>query len=249
MNDALADLVKPLLQATEVVVFSGAGLSADSGIPTFRDGATGLWANVDPDEVVSIDGFERNPAKVWDWHETMRALFAEVVPNAGHRGIAELTTLLPKARLTVITQNIDGLHQAAGSTRVFEIHGSALRVRCHHHCGFVAPWPLGELAPRQCPACGARVRPDVVWFGEPLDDEVFAQAVESSLGADVFISVGTSAIIQPAASLPMAARRSGALIVEVNPHSTPFSEFADYSVRAGASQFFPALCATLARGV
>lgn len=248
MNDALADLVKPLLQATEVVVFSGAGLSADSGVPTFRDGATGLWANVDPDEVVSIEGFERNPVKVWDWHETMRALFAEVVPNAGHRGIAGLTALLPKARLTVITQNIDGLHQAAGSTRVFEIHGSALRVRCHHHCGFVVQWPLGEPAPRQCPACGARVRPDVVWFGEPLDDEVFSHAVESSLGADVFISVGTSAIIQPAASLPMAARRSGALIVEVNPHLTPFSEFADYSVRAGASQFFPALCATLARG-
>lgn len=247
MNDALADLVKPLLQATEVVVFSGAGLSADSGIPTFRDGATGLWANVDPDEVVSIEGFERNPAKVWDWHETMRALFAEVLPNAGHRGIVELAALLPKARLTVITQNIDGLHQVAGSTRVFEIHGSALRVRCHHHCGFVAPWPLGEPAPRQCPVCGARVRPDVVWFGEPLDDAVFSRAVESSLGADVFISVGTSAIIQPAASLPMAARRSGALIVEVNPHATPFSEFADHSVRAGASAFFPALCAMLAR--
>lgn len=248
MNDALADLVKPLLQASEVVVFSGAGLSADSGIPTFRDGATGLWANVDPDEVVSIEGFERNPAKVWDWHETMRALFAEVVPNAGHRGIADLSALLPKARITVITQNIDGLHQVAGSTRVFEIHGSALRVRCHHHCGFVARWPLGESAPRQCPACGARVRPDVVWFGEPLDEEVFSHAVDSSLGADVFISVGTSAIIQPAASLPMAARRSGALIVEVNPHLTPFSEFADYSVRAGASEFFPALCAMLARG-
>ena len=248
MNDALADLVKPLRQATEVVVFSGAGLSADSGIPTFRDGATGLWANVDPDEVVSIEGFERNPAKVWDWHETMRALFAEVLPNAGHRGIVELAALLPKARLTVITQNIDGLHQVAGSTRVFEIHGSALRVRCHHHCGFVAQWPLGEPAPHKCPSCGARVRPDVVWFGEPLDDEVFSHAVESSLGADVFISVGTSAIIQPAASLPMAARRSGALIVEVNPHATPFSEFADYSVRAGASQFFPALCAMLERG-
>ena len=248
MNDALADLREALLHATEVVVFSGAGLSADSGIPTFRDGATGLWANIDPDEVVSVAGFERNPGKVWAWHETMRALFAEVSPNAGHRGIAELAALLPMAQLTVITQNIDGLHQVAGSTRVLEVHGSALRVRCHHHCGFVALWPLGEPAPRQCPSCGARVRPDVVWFGEPLDDGVFSDAVDSSLGADVFISVGTSAIIQPAASLPMAAKESGALIVEVNPHPTPFSEFADYSVRSGASEFFPALCARLLQG-
>ena len=248
MNDAIAHIVKPLMQAREVVILSGAGLSADSGIPTFRDGATGLWANIDPEEVVSIGGFERNPAKVWDWHEMMRGLFAEVKPNAGHRAIAELSALLPKARLTIITQNIDGLHQAAGSARVLELHGSALRVRCHHHCGFRAPWPLGEPAPRQCPSCGARVRPDVVWFGESLDEEVLSNAVESSLGADVFISVGTSAIIQPAASLPMAAKEAGALIVEVNPHATPFSEFADYSVRAGASQFFQALCARLAYG-
>ena len=129
MNDVIANIVKPLRQAREVVILSGAGLSADSGIPTFRDGATGLWANIDPDEVVSIGGFERNPAKVWDWHEMMRGLFAEVKPNAGHRAIAELGTLLLQARLTIVTQNIDGLHQAAGSTRVLEVHGSALRVR------------------------------------------------------------------------------------------------------------------------
>jgi len=245
----IADIVKPLRKARDVVVFSGAGLSADSGIPTFRDGATGLWANIDPDEVVSLGAFERNPDKVWAWHEAMRSLFSEVTPNAGHRGIVELARLLPNARVTIITQNIDGLHQAAGSTRVFEIHGSALRVRCHHHCGFGAPWPLGHDAPRRCPACGARVRPDVVWFGEPLDQAVFSSAVESSFGADFFITVGTSAIIQPAASLPMAAREAGALIVEVNPHATPFSPFADSSIRAGASEFFPALNALLASGV
>lgn len=249
MNKTIADIVKPLTQAREVVILSGAGLSADSGIPTFRDGATGLWANIDPDEVVSIAGFERNPDKVWAWHETMRALFAEVQPNAGHRGIAELARRLPKARTTIITQNIDGLHQAAGSARVLEIHGSALRVRCHQHCGFSAPWPVGQPVPRRCPSCGARARPDVVWFGEPLDADVFSRAVESSLAADVFMTVGTSAIIQPAASLPMAARQSGALIVEVNPHPTPFSSFADYSIRAGASDFFPALCALLSPGV
>lgn len=245
MNKTIADILEALGDAAQVVVFSGAGLSADSGIPTFRDGATGLWANVDPDEVVSIGGFERNPEKVWAWHEMMRSLFAKVQPNPGHSGIAELAGLLSTARLTVVTQNIDGLHQAAGSQRVLEIHGSALRVRCHRHCGFAAPWPLGQPAPRRCPSCGAPTRPDVVWFGEPLDETVFAQAVDAALEADLFISVGTSAIVQPAASLPMAARQCGALIVEVNPHPTPFSEFADYSIRAGASAFFPALCAML----
>lgn len=246
MKAIIEEIGGVLMRAAEVVVFSGAGLSADSGIPTFRDGATGLWANVDPDEVVSIEGFERNPDKVWAWHESMRSLFTQVAPNAGHQGIAELTRALPQARVTVITQNIDGLHQAVGSSRVFEIHGSALHVRCHLHCGYRVPWQLDSAVVRRCPRCGARTRPDVVWFGEALDDEVFALAIEAALAADVFISVGTSAIVQPAASLPMAARQNGACIVEVNPHTTPFSEFADYAVRAGASDFFPALAAHLA---
>lgn len=249
MNNTIVHLLKPLAEAREVVIFSGAGLSADSGIPTFRDGATGLWANIDPEEVASVEGFESNPDKVWAWHEAMRALFAEVQPNAGHEGIAQLESLLPNARVTIITQNIDGLHQASGSTRVFEIHGSDLRVRCHHHCGFIELWQAGQLAPRQCPSCGARARPDVVWFGEALDEEVFSNAAEAAIDADIFIMVGTSAIIQPAASLPMAAKEYGALIVEVNPHATPFSEHADFSIRAGASEFFPALCAGLLNGI
>ncbi|MEO8409961.1 MAG: Sir2 family NAD-dependent protein deacetylase, partial [Propionivibrio sp.] len=124
MNRAIANLIAALAKAREIVVFTGAGLSADSGVPTFRDGATGLWANVDPQEVASIEGFVDDPDKVWAWHRSMRILFAEIQPNAGHFGIAALATLLPQARITVITQNIDGLHQAAGSRRVFELHGS-----------------------------------------------------------------------------------------------------------------------------
>ena len=247
MDETITNLLVPLTRATEVIILSGAGLSADSGIPTFRDGATGLWANIDPDEVVSIDGFERNPEKVWAWHKAMRDLFAEVQPNAGHTGIAALERLLPKARVTVITQNIDGLHQAAGSTHVLEIHGSALRVRCHHRCGFVAPWPVGQAGLRQCPSCGAPARPDVVWFGEALDSELLSLAVDTAAQADIFFTVGTSSVVQPAASLSMLARDGGALLVEVNPHETAFSEFADYSVRAGASGFFPALSDALSR--
>ena len=247
MNETIRSLLIPLTRASEVVILSGAGLSADSGIPTFRDGATGLWANVDPDEVVSIDGFRRNPDRVWEWHRTMRELFAEVRPNAGHEGIAALEGLLPKARVTVITQNIDGLHQAAGSVRVLEIHGSALRVRCHRHCGFVEAWPVGQPGRRQCPDCGAAARPDVVWFGEALDSELLDQAVDCATRADLFFTVGTSSVVQPAASLSMIARDGGALLVEVNPHDTPFTEFADYSVRCGASTFFPALATALAQ--
>lgn len=244
MKSAIADLLAPLAEADEIVFFSGAGLSADSGIPTFRDGATGLWANVDPMEAASIDGFESTPDKVWDWHRAMRALFAGTTPNAGHVGIAAFEGLLPQARITVITQNIDGLHQAAGSTRVLEVHGSALRLRCHRHCGFVDAWD-GKVEPACCPICGAPVRPDVVWFGEALDETVFAAAGEAASTADVLFTVGTSAVIQPAAGLPMLARQNGALIVEVNPHATPFSGFANHSLRAGASAFFTELARAL----
>jgi len=247
MNETIKSLLIPLAEAREVVILSGAGLSADSGIPTFRDGATGLWANIDPDEFVSIGGFQRNPEKVWAWHKAMRDLFAEVQPNAGHAGIATLEHLLPNARVTIITQNIDGLHQAAGSAHVLEIHGSALRVRCHRHCGFVEPWPVGYDGTRKCPACGALARPDVVWFGESLDEDLISLAVDASQSADVFFSVGTSSVIQPAASLSMMAKDSGALVVEVNPHETAFTDYADCSARTGASQFFPALVEALSR--
>jgi NAD-dependent deacetylase len=247
MDKIIKNLLIPLAEAREVVILSGAGLSADSGIPTFRDGATGLWANIDPDEVVSIGGFQRNPEKVWAWHQAMRDLFAEVQPNAGHAGIATLEHLLPNARVTIITQNIDGLHQAAGSDRVLEIHGSALRVRCHRHCGFIDLWPVGHDGPRRCPSCGAPTRPDVVWFGESLDEDLISLAVATAQSADVFFSVGTSSVIQPAASLSMMAKDSGALVVEVNPHETAFTEYADHSVRTGASQFFPALVEALSR--
>jgi len=245
MNKTIKNLLLPLSEAREIVILSGAGLSADSGIPTFRDGATGLWANIDPDEVVSIDGFQRNPEKVWAWHKAMRDLFAEVRPNAGHVGIATIEHLLPKAQLSVITQNIDGLHQAAGSSRVLEIHGSALRVRCHRHCGFLDLWPVGQDGPRRCPSCGAPARPDVVWFGESLDPELISLAAETASRADVFFTVGTSSVIQPAASLSMLAKDAGALVIEVNPHATVFTEYADYSIRKGASEFFPALTSAL----
>ena len=241
----LESIASLLREASEVVVFSGAGLSADSGIPTFRDGATGLWNNVDPDEVASIEGFLRNPQRAWSWLLQLRNLVDERRPNAGHRAIARLDEICTAQQFTVITQNIDGYHARAGNQNVLEVHGTIHRVRCYRHCGFVASWDQSTLEPYACPVCGAPVRPDLVMFGEMLDEAVFAAAEISSLKADIFFCVGTSFTVQPAARLPLWAKKAGAVVVEVNPHPTPLSDFADYSIRSGASQFFGALCAKL----
>ncbi len=236
--DSVAAMVR---EAKEIVVFSGAGLSADSGIPTFRDGATGLWNKVDPDEVASIEGFLRNPARVWSWLLQLKKLVDERQPNAGHQALARLQEICRAKRLTVITQNIDGYHSRAGNASVLEVHGTIHRLRCQRRCGFSADWEESAVAPFACPRCGAAVRPDVVLFGEMLDEEVFAVAEMRSLTADLFFCVGTSFTVQPAALLPVWAKRAGVPVVEVNPHPTSLSAVADYSIRSGASEFFTAL--------
>lgn len=233
-------ILEKLRTAKNIVVLSGAGLSAESGIPTFRDSNNSLWANIDPMAVASIDGFKQNPGKVWAWHEDMRKLFAGAGPNGGHDAISQLEALLQPATVKVITQNIDGFHQEAGSSWVAEIHGSTSRVRCHRRCGYVTAWD--NKAPHQCPVCGAVTRPDVVWFGEALDAMLFELAEETAAGADVFFTVGTSGIVQPAASLATLAKNSGAMVIEVNPGETAHSVIADYSVRASANEFFQSLC-------
>ncbi|MQM32150.1 MAG: NAD-dependent protein deacylase [Candidatus Accumulibacter phosphatis] len=240
--DAVASLLR---KAKEIVVFSGAGLSADSGIPTFRDGATGLWNTVDPDEVASIEGFLRNPARVWSWLLELKKLVDARQPNAAHLALARLQESCRGKRLTVITQNIDGYHSRAGNAPVLEVHGTIHRLRCHQHCGFSADWEQSAVEAFSCPHCGAPVRPDLVLFGEMLDEEVFAAAEMRSLTADLFFCVGTSFTVQPAALLPVWAKRAGVTVVEVNPHPTSLSAVADYSIRSGASEFFTALSAKI----
>lgn len=170
----------------------------------------------------------------------MRKLFQNAGPNGGHEAIVQLEALLQPVSFRVITQNIDGLHQAAGSSWVAEIHGSTTRVRCHRSCGYFAAWE--DNTPHQCPVCSAPARPDVVWFGEALDAMLFELAEETAESADVFFTVGTSGIVQPAASLATLAKNSGALVIEVNPGETPQSVIADYAVRASATEFFPSIC-------
>lgn len=238
-------ILEQLRSAREIVFFTGAGLSAESGIPTFRDASNSLWANVDPMAVASIESFNRDPERVWAWHDEMRKLFSGAHPNAGHAAIAELEQLLLPARIRVITQNIDGFHQEAGSAWVLEIHGTARRVRCHRRCGYFSVWE--DSTPHQCPSCGAPLRPDVVWFGEALDEALFTLAQETSREADVFFIVGTSGIVYPAADLAHIAKHAGAMVVEVNPGETSLAQIADHSVRASASDFLPSLCEALGK--
>ena len=230
-----------LKAAKEVVAFTGAGISSESGIPTFRDGSTGLWNNVDPDKVASIQGFLNDPDLVWDWHCQLKTLVDRCAPNSGHRLIADLERRLVDKRFTVITQNIDGYHRQAGNTCIYEVHGSIHRLRCHRNCSYFELWEQPEHHPNVCPSCGAPIRPDVTWFGEPLNEGLLYYAEAAARNADVLISVGTSASVYPAAGLPLMAKQCGALVIEINPHETPFSAHADYSIRSNSTGFLTEL--------
>lgn len=209
-----AEIHALLRNANRVAVLTGAGISAESGIPTFRDALTGLWARFNPEELATPEAFERNPALVWDWYAERRAKVATCSPNPGHLALAELERRIPDFLL--ITQNVDGLHEAAGSRKMVELHGNIRRVKCSGECGVMATWRDDERPPK-CPRCGAFLRPDVVWFGEMLPEHPFAQASLAARNADVFFSIGTSNLVEPAASLTWLAHGHGATVVIVNP--------------------------------
>ena len=216
-----------------IVFFTGAGVSAESGIPTFR-GKGGLWEKFKVEELATPEGFFRNPAKVWEWYDMRRKAVAKAQPNDAHR----LMALLERecGDVWVITQNVDGLHQRAGSGNVIELHGNIWRVRCLK-CGatyYEFRTPLPEYPPK-CKECGGMLRPDVVWFGEPLPVDALERAWELSRTADIFVVVGTSGLVYPAAQLPYVARENGAHIVEINPEETPISSIAHEVIREKAT--------------
>jgi NAD-dependent deacetylase len=232
-------LLRALRVARRVGVLTGAGISAESGIPTFRDAQSGLWARFRPEELATAAAFRRNPQLVWDWYEWRRGLVAGAAPNAAHLALARLQTLVPE--FTLVTQNVDGLHQRAGSTDVLELHGNIHRSRCFVEDTVVDTWPdTGERPPR-CPACGAHLRPDVVWFGEALPPAALARADAVARECDVFFSIGTSAAVFPAAQLPMTALQGGATVVEVNKDPTPLTSAATFSLLGAAGTILPAL--------
>ena len=239
-----AALRERLAAARHVVVFTGAGVSAESGIPTFRDALTGLWSRFDPMELATADAFRRDPALVWGWYEWRRARVAKAQPNAAHVAIAAVARRVP--RLTVVTQNVDDLHERAGSEPL-RLHGSLFAPRCFD-CGRPAPLPAatpasdGErLEPPACERCGGAVRPGVVWFGEPLPEETLAHAFEAASNCDVIFSVGTSSVVYPAADIPFVAARAGAVVVQVNPDRTPLDAVAAFNLRGTAAEILPRL--------
>lgn len=241
MSKAVLDrLAWTISKSQHVVVMSGAGISVSSGIPTFRDRMKSLWSQFDPMEVASLSGFESAPDKVWYWHQQMKDLIGSATPNPAHVAVADFGGFLPGG-CTVITQNIDGLHSKAGSHDVIELHGSINRLRCHARCGYSTKWEVSSLQIPTCPQCGAHLRPDVVWFEESLNLQDIQRAQEAAQACDVFIIAGTTALVQPAASLPQLAKSSGALLVEINPEETSFSGAADLVVRDLGEIFLPKL--------
>ena len=238
------ELVAALEAARYVAVLTGAGVSAESGIATFRDAHTGLWARFDPRELATPSAFARNPKRVWDWYAWRRELVATAQPNAGHRALAALERRVP--RFLLITQNVDGLHQRAGSLKVVELHGNIVRVKCSREGTVVERWDAsGDAVPR-CSTCGALLRPDVVWFEEMLPADALEQAEAAARECDLLLVAGTSAEVYPAAALPTYARQSGATVVEINTAPTELSVLADYVIRGPSGVVLPALLASLA---
>ena len=229
--------------ARSIVVLTGAGISAESGIPTFRDALTGLWARYRPEDLATPEAFRREPRRVWDWYAWRRERVASVAPNPGHVALAriERQAVARGASFLLVTQNVDGLHAAAGSERLVELHGNIGRVKCLERGHPAADWPREAPGPPPCAECGSPLRPDVVWFGEALPPEALAAALQATARCDLFLSVGTSGLVEPAASLAFAALERGATVIEVNPQPTALAPRAWAAFAGKAGEVLPRL--------
>jgi NAD-dependent deacetylase len=232
-----------VLQSAKLVgVLTGAGVSKESGVPTFRDAQTGLWAKYDPQQLATPTAFKQNPKLVWDWYQFRRDLVSQAQPNPGHRALAELEQYVPAVE--VITQNVDDLHEQAGSTNVTHLHGNIARTKCFDNCqGEPTVIDLTTVAydetPPACPHCGAHLRPDVVWFGEILPLAALDHAKTISTQCDVMLVVGTSGLVTPAASLPSYAKQAGATIIEINPDYSMITRIADLKLEGPSGEMLP----------
>jgi NAD-dependent deacetylase len=236
------DLISALREAQHVCVLTGAGVSAESGVPTFRDAQSGLWARYDPLELATPEAFVSEPELVWRWYRWRRELVAEAKPNPGHRALADLAALVPQ--LTLVTQNVDGLHQQAGSNDVIEFHGNIFDDRCFVE-GCIVDCD-GDAAVPVCPGCGGQVRPGVVWFGEAIPEQALNSSFAAAQECDVFLSIGTSSLVYPAAGLAEVAKDAGAMVTEVNPNPTGLSAYFDHAIAGKAGTVLPELVAQIA---
>ncbi len=235
----LDQIINIACSSKRCVVLTGAGISAESGVPTFR-GKEGLWGKFRPEELATMEAFMANPKIVWEWYNWRRQLISEVKPNPGHYAIAEMANLFD--HFTLITQNVDDLHRIAGSNSILELHGNISKNKCLQ-CSEPYPDDI-TISPEEipaCPKCGGPIRPDVVWFGEMLNAKIIQKAFDESSRADLFLSIGTSAVVQPAASLPIEAKRSQATLVEVNVSRTPVTSITDFFVAEPSGEFLPKL--------
>jgi NAD-dependent deacetylase len=238
-----ADLIG---RAERIVIFTGAGVSAESGIPTFRDALSGLWEQFDAQRLATPEAFGDDPALVWGWYEWRRAAVERVEPNAGHHALAAIEQRTPEC--VVVTQNVDDLHERAGSKEPIHLHGSLFAPRCSA-CGrpaaienaAVTKTTEGRMTPPPCAHCGAPIRPGVVWFGEALPTGPFEAAVTAAANCQVLITVGTSGVVFPAAEIPQVTARMGGTVIQVNPEPTPLDAVARVNLHGTAAEVLPAL--------
>lgn len=251
-SDQAAELAQWFKAAQSVVLLTGAGMSAESGIPTFRDAQNGLWSRFDPEDLATARAYQNDKALVWGWYVWRMAMVRAAQPHAGHQALAELAAIKPG--LSIITQNVDDLHERAGSKEIVHLHGSLFASRCFA-CGRphedvhippdAAEKPSLHLMPPRCTHCGGYVRPGVVWFGERLPELAWRKAERLVAGCDLLVAIGTSGLVFPAASLPGAAKQRGAKVVEINPTRTQLSDEADLSLRCTAGAALSMLVAAL----
>ena len=246
---SIAEAAEILRKASRIAVLTGAGVSKESGVPTYRDALTGLWSNYSFEDLASPDGFQRDPAMVWDWYEARRAQLAEVQPNPGHFALAKLAERFDQ--FTLITQNVDDLHERAGSKDVVHLHGTLTATKCFFNCQgeptHITPdqYVIRDTSPPACPHCGRWLRPDVVWFGEMLPQNEYIRAQQAAFNCDVMLVVGTAGLVYPAAGLPIGAEMAGAAVIEVNPEPTDISWVAQICLRGPSGVILPQLVEAL----
>jgi NAD-dependent deacetylase len=243
-DNLIQQAVDMIRGSQRIVVLTGAGVSKESGVPTFRDAMDGLWARFNPQQLATPQAFAENPKRVWDWYEYRRSLVAQARPNPGHLALAELEHRAES--FTVITQNVDDLHEQAGSKNIIHLHGNIAQNKCFFNCeGDPTPVDVSKLdydreqGPPLCPYCGRWVRPDVVWFGETLPVDQLYAAKAASAAADLMLVVGTSGIVTPAATLPQIAKIKGAKIIEVNPDDSMITPIADIKLDGSSGEILP----------
>ncbi|NIO03482.1 MAG: NAD-dependent protein deacylase [Proteobacteria bacterium] len=242
-QEGIQRAAEDLFRSSEAIAFTGAGISVESGIPDFR-GATGLWSKYNPEEYATIEAFHADPEKVWKMLKEMTSLLIEAKPNPAHVGLAELEKI-GKVR-TIITQNVDGLHQAAGSQNVIEFHGSGATLSCLSCKSTISAEKLSlEDLPPTCSQCNTLMKPDVVFFGEPIPWDAYVSAMEAARGCDLVLVVGTSGVVYPAADIPITAKESGAKIIEINLEPTPLTQrISDYMIQGMCGEIVPQVVET-----